>query len=270
MNLVAFKNTKSHFPYQKPVFNNSKSSKPVSKDSSFSKLTPTIKVHDSFSKTLSKNIVTGGLSSNSLSRFSPGPLKSRKRIKPPPLSAKSESHINAKIKMHFKCLDVPILDETKVDQTLLKEFFGMDMTASNLPDTNRHRMEKSESYEVIELNNQSIHLSRLCSSNLQNSVFSSQIKDPASSGSNEWKNYQPGHCHPSTVQEKLQQIKSQISESHIGVEVKASCFFHLDRLCQILADNDTTWRGNLSFSKLLGNQTRFTKKKSMSRKFKPY
>lgn len=270
MNFVAFKSTRSHLPHQRPPLAHSINSKPVSKDSSFSKLTPTIKVHDSFTKTLKQNVVKTALSSNSFSKFSPGPINVRKRTKPRSINTKSEALVNEKIKAHFKCLTVPIIDETKIDQMLLKEFFGLEMTTSNLPDMARHAMEKSESYEFIELNNQSIHLSRLCSSNFQNSVFSSQVKDQASPGLSDWKVNQIGPSYNLTLQDKLRQIKSQIHESQMCEEVKGSCFFHLDRLCHILADSETTWRGDLSFSKLLGNKTRFTKKKSLSRKFRPY
>ncbi len=145
-----------------------------------------------------------------------------------------------KISAYFQTIRIHDVDDAQVDQQLLEEFFNVKLMASALVPLSKNLDTVSESFEVVELNNRSIHLSKLCNSQIPNSVGNSKVFE-SEAPSKTYTNFR-GETSQSNdmpdLAEKLKELYSKLQNRQIGIESKQKCIYHLEKISQILDEEN--------------------------------
>ncbi len=173
------------------------------------------------------------------------------------------------MKDYFKCVDVNCLEDLTIDQQLVNEFFKQDFLSSNVSQPKKQLEEISDSFEMVELNNQSIHLSKLCKSLYPNSSSSSQLKNAFSPIFEDFSKTKENRVKDNLdyIPGKIKELRENVRKSGLAIEVKSGCYFHLDRISQILLQEKAS-KTDSSFSQFLNNQNKFAKKRVPLKQFK--
>jgi hypothetical protein len=196
--------------------------------------------------------------------------KAQKLIPKFPNIEQNDGKIDSQMKSYFKCIDVFSLEDLTINHQLVNEFFHKEFFTSNASLPRKLFDEISESFEMVELNNQSIHLSKLFNYANVNSPENSQIKLNCSPR-NEDVNTRAGSRDKSRSEgllpQKIRKLREAIRMSGLAIESKNSCYFHLEKINQIIAQ-DKSLNNDLSFSRHLQNPKALVQKRGKPHHFK--
>lgn len=258
MNTITFKNSKNNI-LQQPKSRLLIRSKNLSLSQKNSSFFQTLKKSSNYSSPVRRNPIQQNRLPHQMQK-----LSNRNR-----LSIRKEDIKNLKMKIYFKCVNISSLENPELDQLLINEFFKQDFLSSNVFQQNKQIEEISESFEVLELNNKSIHISKLLKSFYPDSSNSSNMKEIFSPFSKMMSNTKE-NCPDKKIKEineKIREVREVIKNSNLGKEAQKSCLFHLDRINQIVVQ-EKTGRTETSFSQLLNNKNMFARKNSKPKSFK--
>jgi len=229
MNSICFRNSKSSLL----PFSQSKMERPT-------KLSITSRGSEILCKTMKK--LNDFMSPSRRAVLKPEPRKTEKKklLKRHQERVNNESVHQNNIDAFFKTIRVHKPEETAVDQQLLAEFFSLELMASAIVPQKRDLETVSESFEIVELNSKSIHLSRLCNSQIPNSVVSSKVFDVQVSSEVciSGRKNQPEPSSLEDLAQKIRALRNKIHESKIAIESKNNCFYHLEKITEILDEEN--------------------------------
>lgn len=234
MNSISFRNSKSNLL----AFNQSKMERPA-------KLPSVARASEILGKTMKKLKSFVSPSRRTVLRPEPRKTEKKKSLKQNEGSRNTESTRQIKMSAYFKTVRVRSVDDNIVDQQLLREFFNLELMASTVMPLKKNLETVSESFEIVELNNRSIHLSRLCNSQVPNSIGSSRVFEPQTP-SEVYLSNRKEHQQPASLEdlaEKLRALRQKINESKIAIESKNNCFYHLEKITEILDEENKATTG---------------------------
>ena len=176
-------------------------------------------------------------------------------------------NVSKKMASYFKTVDIESLTEEEIDERLYKEFFKKDICSTARSKRPREMIENSASFEVVELNNKSIHFSNIVS---QSQMSSPQSAKTQCRNSPIHIHHENSPCEATDCEnfaDEIRNFKGKIALSDLHTEAKASCMFHLGRIEHLLQRPDSQ-RIYKSFGQLMPPTSRFTKKRTPLQHFK--
>ena len=184
------------------------------------------------------------------------------------------SHRDQLAREYFCCTERPDLATTDFEDVCMQEFFDRKIPTSDASFKNKGSLiqnfkeDASESLEMVELNNQSIHLSKLYKSIYSNSIQNSHPNDDFTVIRNfESNDTKETNEDTEKLLHSLSMMKGKFLRADIDKDTKDICMGYLSRMSQLLLPKKQPKSPETTFAKLLKKQSQFRKAKGSSKKF---